>query len=507
MSTAPGRCPAPADDRLPTGFQVELARDTRVSRNGRLLFGGSPPRLLRLSAVAAGLIRDGRVTVRDTRSARLARALVDSGAAHPRPAAGPAGSVAIIIPVRDRPGMLARLLSALCADPGTAGVPVVVVDDGSRVPEATRATCDEYGAKLVRHETSRGPAAARNSGLRATTSEFVAFCDSDVVPEPGWLPPLLMQFTDPGVGLAAPRIVALPARDRIGRFEELNSPLDLGGHEALIVPMTRVAYVPSAALVLRRAAAPRGFSEQMRVAEDVDLCLRLHEAGWRCRYLPASQVAHDHRTDLVRWLAQRAFYGSGAAPLSLRHPGQVPPVHVSLWSLLAATLVLTGRRWALATACGITVATAVRVRNRMPDADSPTRAAVLLTLAGLWSTALQLLHAAVRHHWPVALGAMLVNRRLRQLILAASTAEALVDRYRSGSALGPVTFVALRRLDDLAYGAGVWWGALRHRTLSPLLPRISGVEGGRRIARLKAWSASRHTTRLYKTRGRSDRGS
>jgi hypothetical protein len=26
------------------------------------------------------------------------------------------------------------------------------------------------------------------------------------------------------------------------------------------------------------------------------------------------------------------------------------------------------------------------------------------------------------------------------------------------------------RLDDLAYGAGLWWGAVRHRTLVPLLP-------------------------------------
>ena len=64
----------------------------------------------------------------------------------------------------------------------------------------------------------------------------------------------------------------------------------------------------------------------MHVAEDVDLVLRLHTAGWRLRYEPASRVAHEHRTDLRDWWLRKAYYGSGAAPLALRHRGAVPPL-------------------------------------------------------------------------------------------------------------------------------------------------------------------------------------
>ncbi|TDD39175.1 mycofactocin biosynthesis glycosyltransferase MftF [Saccharopolyspora elongata] len=466
---------------LPTGFAVELDKATRISRDGTLVFGGSPARLLRLNRRAADLLGGGAFTVRDTTSARLARVLLDAGVVHPRPARTQPRSVAIVIPVRDRVDMLARVLRAVRTDPATADVPVVVVDDGSRDGEAVRAVASEHDAEVVRHETSRGPAAARNAGLRATAQEFVTFCDSDTVPLSGWLPPLLAQFDDPCVGLVAPRIVALPEEreTRIGAFERTCSPLDLGAAEAPVIPMSKVAYVPSAAIVLRRSAAPGGFAEELRVAEDVDLCMRLHRAGWRLRYVPAAQVAHDHRTGLVRWVARRAFYGSGAALLARRHPGQVPPMHVTGWSLLAVGLLLTRRPAAVAAALGLSTVAGVRLARRMPDADTPVRAAGLLTLAGLFSTAVQLLRAGVRHHWPLALALAISSRRARRLLILGSTVDALVERSRRGSRVDPVTFVALRRLDDLAYGAGVWWGAVRQRTPAPLVPKIAGFRCGR----------------------------
>ena len=142
---------------------------------------------------------------------------------------------------------------------------------------------------MLRHPTARGPAAARNAGLAAATTPLVAFLDSDVVPEPGWLAPLLARLADPAVGLVAPRIVALPPiTGWLGRYEAVRSSLDLGPDPALVVPRSRVAYVPSAAMLVRRAAVGAGFDAGMHVAEDVDLVLRLHAAGWRLRYEPAA---------------------------------------------------------------------------------------------------------------------------------------------------------------------------------------------------------------------------
>ncbi|HEX4251912.1 MAG TPA: hypothetical protein VH008_28910, partial [Pseudonocardia sp.] len=46
--------------------------------------------------------------------------------------------------------------------------------------------------------------------------------------------------------------------------------------------------------------------------------------------------------------------------------------------------------------------------------------------------------------------------------------------------LDPVRYVLAHRADDLGYGAGLWWGALRRRTLAPLRPLITGL-GGRSV--------------------------
>ncbi|WP_313896719.1 mycofactocin biosynthesis glycosyltransferase MftF [Streptomyces sp. GC420] len=467
--------PVPPDAPLPRGFVVELATDTHRSRDGRLMLGGSPPRLVRLSTRAVRLLPDGRLTVTDPAGAALARRLLDTGVAHPRPLLPPVGDTTVVIPVRDRADQLDRLLAALRADPSAPDLPVLVVDDGSRDPAALARAARRHRARLLVHPRNLGPAEARNTGLRHARTPFVAFCDSDIVPEPGWLAPLLAQFSDPAVALVAPRVVALPVRAPrlLDRYEEVRSPLDMGPKEGPVRPLSALSYVPSATIVVRRSAVGAGFVPAMRVGEDVDLCMRLHEAGWRLRYVPESRVGHRHRTDLRSWLAQRAGYGTGAADLALRHPGQVPPLYAAPWSLAACALLLSGRPLPAALATALTGTTAGRLARRMPDADSPVRAGTLLSLAALGGTAVQLLRCATRHHWPVAVAAAVVSRRARYGLAAAALVEGLADHHRSGSSLGPVAHTVVRRLDDLAYGWGVWQGAVRRRTAAPLMPRIA----------------------------------
>ncbi|WP_345143928.1 mycofactocin biosynthesis glycosyltransferase MftF, partial [Streptomyces mexicanus] len=367
------RLPPPPDATLPQGFTVELAPGTHRSRDGRLMTGGSPLRLVRLTDAAVRRLGDGRFTVTDAASAALARRLLDAGVVHPRPAPVPVGDTTVVIPVRDRADQLDRLLSALRADPETSDLPVLVVDDGSDDPAAVSAVAGRHGARLLAHPCNRGPAAARNTGLRHARTRYVACLDSDVVPEPGWLATLLAQFADPALALAAPRVTALPvsAPGLLDRYEEIRSPLDMGAAEGPVVPVSALSYVPSATVVVRREAVGPGFDEAMRVGEDVDLCMRLHEAGWRLRYVPSARVGHRHRTDLRSWLAQRAGYGTGAADLALRHPGRVPPLYAAPWSLAACALLLRGRPAPAALAAALIGATAVREARRMPDADHP----------------------------------------------------------------------------------------------------------------------------------------
>lgn len=465
------------DGRLPDGFGVRIDPRVKYLSGGRVLIGGSPTRMVTLAPQAAAMIGDGFLRVCDPDSAVVARRLLDSGIANPRPMSTPsAADVTVVVPVRDNPDGLLRLLRAL------RGLRVVIVDDGSAVPVAPPTDfqldgCAAPTVTLVRHESSRGPAAARNTGLAAATTDFVAFLDSDVVPRKGWLEVVLSHFADPSVGLVAPRIVALePEGSALARYENARSSLDLGRREGPVTAGGPVSYVPSAALVARRRALTecRGFDESMHVAEDVDLCWRLQDAGWRLRYEPVAHVAHDHRVDIRKWFARKLFYGTGATALAARHQGKVPPVSMSKSTLVALLLAASGTRVGLLGALitlGVTVA---RLRRLFTDLDHPTRLAAVLATRGFVGGGWQLASAAVRHYWPVTVAAVILSRRIRRLAVAMAVAEGVRDWYehREPGGLGPVRYAAYKRMDDLAYGTGLWVGAVGGRDHRALLPRI-----------------------------------
>ena len=188
-------------------------------------------------------------------------------------------------------------------------------------------------------------------------------------------------------------------------------------------------------------------------------------------------MGHGHRADLASWLAQRVRYGSGAAGLAVRHPGQVPPLNAAPWSIAACALALRARPVPVGVAVALTAGAAIRLARWMPDADTPVRASALLTLAAVRGTAEQLTRCATRHYWPVAVAAAAASRRARYVLVLSAAAEGFVDYRRSGTNLSPVAYLPIRWLDDLAYGAGVWAGAIRGRTAAPLIPRLDDARG------------------------------
>ena len=464
--------------RLPDGFAVQVDRRVRVLGEGAALLGGSPTRLLRLAPAAQTMLRGGRLEVHDAQSAQLARTLLDATVAHPRPATGPSHrDVTVVIPVRDNLSGVQRLVRSL------RGMCVVVVDDGSVVPVRSTDFDGVVGdLRVLRHSSSRGPAAARNTGAAACGTELVAFLDSDVVPRRGWLEALLGHFCDPAVALVAPRIVALREPDgMIGRYEAVRSSLDLGHREAPVLPFSPVSYVPSAAMICRRRVLHEvgGFDESLRSGEDVDLCWRFHQVGARLRYEPIALVGHDHRTHVREWLSRKAFYGASAAPLSQRHPGKTAPLVISGWTLLAWLLLAMGSGVGYLLSTVAAVITGRRIAKALSAVDTEPREVAAVAARGLWSAALQLASAICRHYWPVALVAALAFRRCRQVVLVAAVVDGVVDwATRHGDAgdddqrLGLFAYLVLKRLDDIAYGLGLWTGVVRERHLGALKPRI-----------------------------------
>ena len=207
---------------LPEGFRIDLDGSVRSFRDGTVLVGGHPGRLITLNddGVEAlnQMLGDGTAS---PAARQLGRRLVDAGMAHPRPrhAAGSPGiggsgavtaetTVTVVVPVRDRTAALDRCLASL----GTTA-PVVVVDDASVDPAAVAEVCDRHGARMITRWVNGGPGAARNDALSVIATDLVAFVDSDCAVPGGWLNRLTWMFDDPHLGAVAPRV----RPDRSGR--------------------------------------------------------------------------------------------------------------------------------------------------------------------------------------------------------------------------------------------------------------------------------------------------
>jgi mycofactocin glycosyltransferase len=512
---------------VPAGFRLRRDPDTdllplpaREDGSSRvLLVGGAPKRVLRLTPAGAAQVAawwDGAPVPAGRAARALARRLLDAGLAHPAlggpaggmlpadgvlPAGGLAGALAdvtVVVPVRDRVPMLARCLAGLTA-PGQP--PVLVVDDGSADPAAVAAVAAAAGARLVRRPVNGGPGAARNTGLAAAGTPVVAFVDSDCVPRPGWLEPLLAHLADPAVGAVAPRIVAhAPNPAWLSRYETASSTLDMGGREGIVSAGTRVPYVPTAALVARRVVfgAGFGFDEEVTAGEDVDFVWRLAASGWRVRYEPRSEVAHQHRTRLRPWFGRRRHYGTSAAPLEARHPGAVRPLYVSRWTAATWLAVAAGRPAAGAAAAAVSIALLSRrlaavtgERWPVPERPGPVpgsgpgvasglgpaswtawRLAARLAGGGAAGAARPVGSAISRAWWPAALPAAIAVPRLRVPLAALVLIPPVLDWAERRPPLDPGRYVAARLLDDLAYSIGLWQGCIRHRDIRPLLPVI-----------------------------------
>jgi mycofactocin system glycosyltransferase len=431
--------------------------------------GGAPPRLWRFSGRAQRVVahwRAGDPVGPGRVEQLLARRLTTAGAFHPHPAGSSftAADVTVVIPVRDRPAQLDRLLDAL------GGLRCIVVDDGSRDSATSEPIATRHGAACIALPVNRGPATARNAGWDAATTALVAFVDSDCVPAPGWLDSLLAHFEDPLVAAVAPRIVPVPHHSAVGRYEAVRSSLDRGALAGPVRPRSPVPYVPSAALIVRRAVGgSRLFDPRLRVGEDVDLVWRLHDAGWLVRYDPAPRVEHDGPATLADFVGRRASYGTSAGPLGLRHPQHMAPAAASAWSV--AVWLLAARRRPVAAACVLSASILVlshRLRRLVKD---PVGTAAVIAGGGTIRSALPTWAGLVRA-WSPGLVLALGWRRTRAAAAVALVAPALADWHQQPGTLDALSYAALHVLDDIAYASGLWLGSMRARTARPLIPEV-----------------------------------
>ena len=269
--------------------------------------------------------------------------------------------VSVIVAARGRHmATRACIQSLLALDYPSEQCEIIVVDDASEPPLAHALA--GLPLRLLRQENNIGQSAARNLAAAEAQGELLAFIDNDCVAHPGWLRNLVPYFDEPDVGIVGGRVIAPPPAGRVGAFEAVRSPLDMGAVGGPVGPDEIVAYLPTCNLIARRdlLLAQEGFASDMRLGEDVDFIWRALRTGVRACYAPAGQIIHYHRVRLGALLRRRADYGSSEADLQRRHPASrrimlLPKAGILLLSMLAALTV----SWPAAIAFGAVLLTIV----------------------------------------------------------------------------------------------------------------------------------------------------
>lgn len=187
--------------------------------------------------------------------------------------ARPLPSVSFIIPVRDDARRLAGCLRSIAANRYPRElVDVLIVDNGSTDDSAAVATAS--GARVLHVPTGRA-AELRNLGAGDARGEILAFVDADHQLDPGWLATLASCLESPDVAAAGAPYSAPPdgtwvqhTYDRMR--DRKTSRCDAEWHASGNFAVRRQVFMQLG-----------GFDARLTTCEDVDLCQRLHDTGYR----------------------------------------------------------------------------------------------------------------------------------------------------------------------------------------------------------------------------------
>jgi GT2 family glycosyltransferase len=277
--------------------------------------------------------------------------------------------LAVIVCTNKGPEGVDTTLAALGRQSARDRLEVVVVDDGS--PDSLVDTCARHGVHLVCHEANRGLAAARNTGIAATSAPLIAFTDDDCIPDPPWTEQLLQAFEDPRVIAAGGPVRPFRKDGYLERYYAASNPLaplEIELSKSAAIPYRLWLYVKTnvaptqrsgardvyslvgANFSFRRCAleAVGGFDPGIRFGgEDEDVFFRLRRAvpQGRLRFEPAASMAHDYNPSLRDALRRARAYGAGNARNCAKHPEWRPTLYPApvLLSLVTAAALWQSR--------------------------------------------------------------------------------------------------------------------------------------------------------------------
>ncbi|MEO8695912.1 MAG: glycosyltransferase family 2 protein [Acidimicrobiales bacterium] len=247
-------------------------------------------------------------------------------------------TVSVVIPTRDRVDLLEPCVERVRSATAGLSVEFVIVDNESCDP----ATLQYFGrvaalgdVSIVRYPHRFNFARQMNLAALAAKGDVLLLLNNDVRPtSDDWVEAMLEHALRPEVGAVGARLVWPDGRAQhegvVLNAGGVALNLDSGPHAAFGKCIRNTAAVTAACLMTRASvyAAVGGMDERLRVAyNDVDLCLRIGERGWRIVYTPYAELEHAEsstRGSLHPVIDEAFFQKRWGAPYTAFDPFYTP---------------------------------------------------------------------------------------------------------------------------------------------------------------------------------------
>ncbi|MCX6353136.1 MAG: glycosyltransferase [Bacteroidetes bacterium] len=244
-----------------------------------------------------------------------------------------------IIPVFNRPDEVKELLESLCLQT-EKNFEVIIVEDGST--RKCDEVCEEFTDQLsinYFYKENEGPGLTRNLGALKATTDYFVFFDSDcIIPED--YTAIITKYLEEnpldcfgGPDAAHPNFTIIQKAISYS----MTSFLTTGGIRGGTQKMDKFHPRSFNMGFSRKVFETTGGYSTMRFGEDLDLSLRILEAGFTTGLIQAAFVYHKRRTDFWKFFKQVHNSGIARINLAYRHPGSLKAVHF----LPAAFVVFT----------------------------------------------------------------------------------------------------------------------------------------------------------------------
>jgi glycosyltransferase involved in cell wall biosynthesis len=250
--------------------------------------------------------------------------------------------ISIIIPTFNSAKVLQKCLESLINQTIDGETyEVIVVDDGST--DETKEVVARYPVKYI-YQQNRGPAAARNNGVRQAAGEIVLFTDADCEPQPNWIEEMIKPMNDDQV-VGVKGTYKTRQKELIARLVQIE-------YEHKYERMKKFKYIDfidtyAAGYLKDVFLKYEGFDERYPKAsvEDQEFSFRLSHDGYKMVFNPDAIVYHRHSARLWDYLRKKYKIAFWKAFLLKRHPGKVKtdthtPQSLKLQMLLALSTVL-----------------------------------------------------------------------------------------------------------------------------------------------------------------------